>query len=41
MDIAKNIIYDRELQNQIDANALGISGHVLLALANLDRKSVV
>lgn len=35
MDIAKNIIYDRELQNQIDANALGISGHVLLALANV------
>lgn len=34
MEIAKNISYDREMQNQITSNNLGISGHVLLALAN-------
>lgn len=34
MDIAKNVIYDREMQNQIDSDSLGMAGDVLIALAN-------
>ena len=34
MDIAKNVIYDREMQNQIDSDSLGMAGYVLIALAN-------